>query len=1155
MKVKKIILSLFCISIFCSGLNAAFTKPFTTSGQANLKDSVSAMPTGANLRFYTTPTKPYPTNKWFSSVYVKDYTNAMMTTYPLSLSYTTSAKGYSLSANDVSVVVSDKVELRRSVDSRGLVVGATPFTMASSAVSLKAYSDWAVTAVAQDTSDSTKRITTTFGKGFLFVYNSFTGNINPKLYNVDQVMKSNGTGQLNNDVYVDDDKVLVIVMNGSKRESYGIFAPPNTRFTKKADGLEITFANATDEAQRYLSIVLISTNDVVSSADSVNKMNNNYYKYAYNFVTDTKATYVVNANMEVETTFTFTFEQKRSGGSFVANQTIFALFPHQWRNLSQGVTETEIFKTIRGTMKTMKGNIFKTKMQFNGVLPVLSYEANDTASRNKLQGYINTDKNYTWPSAADTYYRGKYIAKVSNLIPIFHQFGDFISKNSMLEYLRTELITWYGNSNSRYFGYDNTWGGIIGSPNDFGYNAYNDHHFHHGYFIYASALFSMYDTETTLNKRMDFATGYKAMVDALAQDIANTDRASASFPYMRSFDVYSGHSWANGKGQGSYVGNDQESSSEAMNSWAGIILWGVATNNQTLIDAGIYGYTTEYEAVKEYYFDTSGENYADFRSPTGAFQYNSFGILYESGFVWGLYWWYAGQQLNREIKGIQVLPLTPSMLYLGYDIAYAKKFYAEVSAGTRWKSILLRFKSLFDAPAAKTEFEAGGFYDSTGVDDGDSLTYSYHFINFFNAYGHVNTEYYADIPTFTVMKSTSGEYTYIAYNNDTSAKAVTFRKRSNNAVAGTMTIPAKNIASTKDFVKIKYDSLSGYKFSHQASDWSLVIAGEVADFNGTTPNITITEKVNPAQQSGYMYIGNTCFEVQSTSSTIKTTIPMVFEINTAIVPSDVNITNLRLAYINAGSIEVINVIPDASSKIITTISQNKTGQYILVLPTDYIFTGSGSGWNTTISGSSTAFSSAPNITITAVAVPPVDSKYNYVNNISFKIENTGGNILSSIPMIFDFSSAVLPIGVNANDLRLAFVNTITGAIEEIAAIPSLGRKITTAVTNLMIGQYVLVQPLSNPKNLKVFAFPSPYRPSKHGNTGITFNNVKIGTQIKIYNISGEKVFDIRVDSVDINNNYKWNVTNNSGKDISSGLYIYYIESDGKIIKGKFVIER
>ena len=66
------------------------------------------------------------------------------------------------------------------------------------------------------------------------------------------------------------------------------------------------------------------------------------------------------------------------------------------------------------------------------------------------------------------------------------------------------------------------------------------------------------------------------MVDLLIADANNWDRTDTRFPFLRSHDAYTGHSWAAGHGDFG-DGNNQESSSESMNFATAAILWGEAT--------------------------------------------------------------------------------------------------------------------------------------------------------------------------------------------------------------------------------------------------------------------------------------------------------------------------------------------------------------------------------------------------------------------------------------------------------------------------------------------------------------------------------------------------------------------------------------------------
>jgi len=88
-------------------------------------------------------------------------------------------------------------------------------------------------------------------------------------------------------------------------------------------------------------------------------------------------------------------------------------------------------------------------------------------------------------------------------------------------------------------------------------------------------------------------------------------------------------------------------------------------------------------------------------------------------------------------------------------------------------------------------------------------------------------------------------------------------------------------------------------------------------------------------------------------------------------------------------------------------------------------------------------------------------------------------------------------------------------------------------------------------NTKIIVYPNPYKPS-NGSKDITFANVKAGSRIRIFDIVGEKVFDCVTGS---DGQYLWDVSNNSGSKIASGVYIYYIEFGGNVTKGKLAVER
>ena len=91
----------------------------------------------------------------------------------------------------------------------------------------------------------------------------------------------------------------------------------------------------------------------------------------------------------------------------------------------------------------------------------------------------------------------------------------------------------------------------------------------------------------------------------------------------------------------------------------------------------------------------------------------------------------------------------------------------------------------------------------------------------------------------------------------------------------------------------------------------------------------------------------------------------------------------------------------------------------------------------------------------------------------------------------------------------------------------------------------------------LYVYPNPYKPGSGGIYDapyLTFRNLTSRATIRIFNIALEHIATIEKDSAVYE--YQWIPKNDSGKVISSGLYIYYItDPNGHTTKGKFTIIR
>lgn len=87
---------------------------------------------------------------------------------------------------------------------------------------------------------------------------------------------------------------------------------------------------------------------------------------------------------------------------------------------------------------------------------------------------------------------------------------------------------------------------------------------------------------------------------------------------------------------------------------------------------------------------------------------------------------------------------------------------------------------------------------------------------------------------------------------------------------------------------------------------------------------------------------------------------------------------------------------------------------------------------------------------------------------------------------------------------------------------------------------------------QAYAFPNPFKPSL-GHKTITFTNLASECTIKIYTLAGDLVKTL-VEN-DGNREYVWDVKNEAGENLASGLYFYVIKSADDTKTGKLVIIR
>ena len=615
------------------------------------------------------------------------------------------------------------------------------------------FSDWFVSALFEQEG---KKLRATFGHGSPFVFVEIAGG-NPTLNFGKEAPKVwSGTAA---------DAVLGISVKG---RHYGVFAPTGSSWSD----LAATKWTADTKGKGYFTVAVLP--------EATPEMLALFRRSAHHHVTDSRATWQYDEKTAaVRTTFTVTTKSREGTG----DGTLFALYPHQWTNTTAKLA-SQGYNSVRGPMKLAEGSSFTTEMKYPGVLPALPLTAGeDKAKLNALVADLVADKGRL---VGDTYWLGKQLGKWTTAIPIAEQTGDKAAVDALTERVKKSLENFLTATTEQgavkgkdagLFYYEPKWGTLIGYPASYGSdNELNDHHFHYGYFIRAAGEIARRDPA--------WAAKWGEMIRLLARDIASTDREDKLFPFLRNFDPYAGHSWASGHARFA-DGNNNESSSEAMNAWYGLILFGAATGDRALRDLGVWLFTTEMEAINDYWFDVTGQFHPkDYPASVVTMVWGGKGA---NGT------WFSG---NPEmVHGINWLPVTGASLYLGRFPDYVKKNYAALVAENKedddkkaakagkppgqsngeawdaWADIIWMYRALADPKDALRQFDArpAGFKP----EDGNSLANTAHWLHALDAFGQVERTVTADGPFYAVFTK-DGKKTHVAYNMDAQPRTVRF---------------------------------------------------------------------------------------------------------------------------------------------------------------------------------------------------------------------------------------------------------------------------------------------------------------------------------------------------------------------------------------------
>lgn len=719
--------------------------------------------------------KPIPTNDWWTQVLTENYAGNLWA-YPLIIrpqSYGAQLY-FPVSWAGQDMVKDFPVTLR-----------GTNFSPNKNIA--KEWHDWGITVNMQD-GDKTMDIT--LGNGFPMAWFEITG-FDPR------VEFGNGATYLNADGSTAVFPLIgnkIAVTYGGKR--YGIYTPDNTTFTRT--GNTIVLSNVSGDF--FYTLATLKTSEDLTYFET----------FAYSIPRNTEVAWNYQPELaKIDVTYTITTENLKGESELRVLQ---GFLPHHYKNCTQDFSfNGKQYDTPRGLLKVAEGNVFSFSYDFNGVVghvpePVVQ-EIPNPYDPEKMTTMINSFSTATG-YGDDTYWGGKNLVNFSKYALIAKEIENpnyetikTNAKNAIIDWL-----TYSPGETARYYARYENWKALVGFNPSFGSEQFTDHHFHYGYLIHAAALLAMVDKP--------FLDNYQGMLKEVIKEYANWDKLDNRYPYLRTFSPWRGHSYAGGLSSGD--GNNQESTSEAMQSWAGMFFLGDLLQDTAMRDAAAFGYLTESRATREYWFDVDDENIPS------VFNHSMIGVVFDGGMLYGT--WFSNAPIH--IHGIQWLPWSPILNYMAeypeylstdYDIMKSEQTVhtpsnlEESDYGADWANVALCFQQMFNPSQTALTFDeywaAPNGSSKKNVTNYETAGQTYYYTHSNRTLGTIQFDYYTSAPNSQVyFNESTGLFTYIGFNAQMLETDVIVYH--NGIAIGTITVPpysffntnSLNVLAAQDFV-------------------------------------------------------------------------------------------------------------------------------------------------------------------------------------------------------------------------------------------------------------------------------------------------------------------------------------------------------------------
>ena len=552
--------------------------------------------------------------------------------------------------------------------------------------------------------------------------------------------------------------------------------------------LSLPEGSSIDYSPDGVCITLGSGNYLSASALPELSAASTYQQHAYAFLGQGHTYYQVDGQ-DVNAQYVYAANAVRDGYSAYP---ILTMLPHQYKRSSTPTTDYS-YQTIRGTMKAYIGDRFATHDVFPGIVPTYDEPTDPTYSHDEMVGLLQQYDERTEGNllSADAYWQGKSLHPLAQAVYQADNLGESALRDSFLSKIRAIFEDWLsydGEGDSEYLYYDSTWGTMYYATSEFGAN-YNlaDHHFTYGYFAMALTPLFEFDEEAR--------SLYEDMARLIVLDYMNYTSDESMFCRFRNFDFFPGHSWAGGYAD-SDSGNNQESASESLSSYASAYELSMVLGDEQMRDAAIYCYTTELSAIKQYWFNYDGDSFGD------TYPYHVAGQIYGGTNFYGTF--FNGDP--TYIYGIQWLPSAEYLSGYAYGQEEAKKLeelydhYVEEeeewtghAAEDGYQHILFALIAFFDPDRALQKYNER--FDEIS---GNSEVFNvYYMIHALKSKGVKDPSITAKGDAACSIYTKSGQSSAVVWNPSSEDKTVVFYQ--GGEAIGEVTIAAHTLTSVSPF--------------------------------------------------------------------------------------------------------------------------------------------------------------------------------------------------------------------------------------------------------------------------------------------------------------------------------------------------------------------